>query len=176
MKDIVDSTIPILLPMSHGYWGTLSDMDQIRLSAWITLFCMSYEFAHKETVCVPQSERTIFSKRSIPSDRWFIAIGYGEPGPVYERTLHRSFSLGDDIDYEGHRHFQVTTFYFGKLLAVAYYSEFDITFDFKRFSALNGLTILWPLDGPLRKPFRVHYDEAPEALLEIISQMIRESI
>jgi hypothetical protein len=170
MKRIVDAAIPVLTPLDFGYWGMISLEDQQKLASWITLFTMSFEFSDKETVCVSDDERNLFRESGIPTNHWNIAIGYGEPTAGVERTKHCAISLHPSNHWNGHRKSQITAFFFGRLIALSYYSEIPYFDSFEPFARRHGLEPIWPpRDNDLRKPFRIHYDEAVEGLVADLS-------
>mgnify|MGYP000426180220 CR=1 FL=1 len=124
MKANVDAAIPVLTRMNYGYWGLVTESERTALVRWIAQFCMSYEFADRETVMIPQAVRTQFAKNGELAGHWIIAIGVALPVTGQEPIYHRGMGLvGPDGSVEP---IQVTVFMFGMLFAAAVYSAVKI--------------------------------------------------
>lgn len=176
MKDVVDRAIPVVKAMSLGYWGGISHEDVLALAAWITLSTMSYEFADKETVAISQFERDCFRVTAMPSDSWQICIGYGEPTPGIEEITHRGFAIRPTPYSPTAMNTQITAFYFGKLLALSFYTTVDLQMDVGTFAAAHGLARIWPNPRmPVRKPFYIHHDASITDLIESFTSLAQRS-
>ncbi|MBG6116212.1 hypothetical protein IWY39_000016 [Sphingobium sp. JAI105] len=176
MKGIVDESIPLLKPLTSGYWGSISLESQYILAKWIALFTMSFEYADRDTVCVSQRERDDFRRTGILSENWDIAIGYVEGAPGVEPTFHRGIQLWGQPDWNGHRLGQITAFVFGKMIAVASYSEFTHQFSFEDYATRLGLVTIWPIKSgsSIKKPFRIHCDDSVYQIIEEFSALLED--
>lgn len=179
MKTIVDDAIPILLPLSQGVWRPMDATARTRLASWLTLFTMSYEFAHRPTVRVPQSERSLFRHNGFPSEQWRIAVGSAKSFKSDDYVFHRAFNMVSvqSPEYpEDSIPGQATVLTFGGLIALTFYWEAPLEllgFDFDYYFKLRHLSALWPLhDSPIQKPFVTHYDPSIEALAQDFTERL----
>lgn len=172
MNRIIGEAKPTITDLNYGYWGQISLDRQSTVAAWIAMFVMSHEFADKETVCVSQHERTFLMDNGLPSENWQIAIGFGAPNPPNDMTTHRALELRPEYEWDGNRRFQITTSYFGRLLFMAYYADFD-NLQPEPFFIQNGLASIWPArTTPLRKPFRTHDEDSVGNLTALFTEWV----
>ena len=147
----------IFLRLVDGQWDSLNQDDRIHLAAWATRFTMVYEFAHKETVSVPQEERDYFYRKHTPPEGWFIFLGYYIGSSWVDKWNHRALTLIEDSDSVeiatgignktqiSPRRAQSTVLILGKM-ALNIVSGLDL--DPARYSEI-GLRIVWPDSYPL---------------------------
>jgi len=168
MKANVDAAIPTLTRMNYGYWGKITDYEAATLTRWIAQFSMSFEFADRDTVMIPQSVRTEFSKTNQLTGNWVIAIGVAMPVTGKEPAFHRALGL-THTDGETEP-VQVTAFMFGMLLAVSFYSHFPTPSPV--FSAISDmkLSVIFPLpsNGVVRPTWR-HSEETVPIVVDAIT-------
>lgn len=175
MKANVDAAIPALTQMGYGYWGAI-DCDQGEILAkWITQFSMSYEFADEKTVAVPAEERFTFSQTGKVSENWLVAIGYAEPKTNREPILHRRMAYIQAQTGQA-KLLQSTSFLFGKLVCLAFYSEIGVPLAATRSMADAHLAVIhpWPAKG-IRKPFWAHDENAVEFITDILTDALMAS-
>ena len=174
MKDIVDRAIPIVGRMNYGYWGRIYEFEARALEHWVALFVMSYEFCDRSTVCISYDERQRFRLTSKLSDSWHIAIGYADISAWSDKTVHRAMRIIQEDGSESHA--CITVFLHGNLIALAFYCELNLWFDFKRVMLGIGLEVLSGRYGQISKPFRVHSDYSVSGIVEYFSEFLEDSL
>lgn len=177
MKRIVDDAIPILERLHYGEWKNLPQEEREKLSAWLTLFSMSYEFADKRTVSVSAGERFSLKDTCRPSRHWQIAIGGAELAEPYaDLVTHRAISWLPTNRWSGNLSGQVTLLVFGRLIALVCYWEFPIYFDFGHFARSEGMHPLWPITSTsIATPFKVHDRDSFFRMVASFTAILREA-
>jgi hypothetical protein len=75
MSKLQSAAKPILLPMIHGNWSELDELQRDVLIRWILMFTMVVEFADPKTAVIPQQHRDALRlSRPIPFG-WTIWLG-----------------------------------------------------------------------------------------------------
>lgn len=176
MKKVLDEAMPMLKVLDAGYWGVLDERRQTVLSAWVAMFCSSYEFADLYTVTVSQMERDFLRRYGVPSRYWRIAIGFRHGIAKNEPVYHRAFSVRPEIHWVGERKCGATALSFGNLIAVAFHSERSLDFPFHVFCAKNRLVQIWPIQkNAVRKPFAGHFGDSVDQLIEALTKELNGS-
>ena len=118
---------------------------------------MSYEFADRRTVKIPQTVRDEFRETGYLSNEWVIAVGYAEPEVRTDRIHHRAFRFeGGEVT----RHGQVTGFLFGKLACMSYYLDYGAPERIAETARDLRLATIHPKpDRPISKPLWAHNDD-----------------
>lgn len=168
MKANVDAAIPILTRMNYGYWGKISNLETQALVRWIAQFAMSFEFADRETVMIPQAVRSHFAETTQLAGHWIIAIGNAEPTDGSDPIYHRALGImeGDKITGPA----QITAFMFGKLFCLAIYSSFQTPPDVLRAVSDMKLCSIYPFsDKNIEKPYWRHSEITVPIVVDAIS-------
>jgi hypothetical protein len=167
MKSNLDSAIPILKRLHDGYWGHVTEPEAAILVRWIAQFTMSYEFADRETVMIPQAIRTEFAMRNSLSGHWVAAIGIATPATGSEPVHHRAISLRHPDGRE--EPMQVTVLMFGRLIAMSVYSAFPTPNTV--FTAISemSLAIIHPPGSVVLRPSWGHNEETVPLVVQAVS-------
>jgi hypothetical protein len=171
MKANLDAAMPILKRLHDGYWGNVTDAEAVKLSRWFIQFTMSYEFADRETVAVPQEVRTQFAIEGSISGYWVIAIGVATPvtgrEPVYHRSLALRFPDGREEP------FQVTALMFGRLIALSVYSTFPTPIAVLSAVSDMSLAVIHPSQTEICRPSWGHNEETVPVIVQAITDALK---
>lgn len=168
MKANVDAAIPILTRMNYGYWGKISSIETEALARWIAQFAMSFEFADRETVMIPQSVRSHFAETTRLAGHWIIAIGNAAPTDGSDPIYHRALGIMENGEITGP--VQITAFMFGMLFCLAIYSSFPTPPELQRSIFDMKLCTIYPLsDKPIEKPYWRHSEVTVPIVVDAMS-------
>lgn len=171
MKYIVDKAIPLLKGFHENNLFKLKDIqDSNCVSSWVALFCMSHEFADKETICISASERDRFRLEGACNENWLCGYAKLEEFCPDDAYYHRAFSVQT---LNGTMHMQISLFTFGKVIFFGMWAPFEIDQEIQRFFKESGFNILYPYSIIPENPLRIRYNKYS---LSIIIQNISSKI
>ena len=174
MSRLQSETKPILIPLMLGKRSVLSQNDQRKLAAWITMFTMVSEFkkSNVQKAAIPFSERFSFYKHPKAHENWKIWIANYERETWGELIVRTTFPVSDngltpELGGDGMPipNTQATTFVVGRLYVHVYSSQLQKLVNDQRLKAA-GFVRLWPLAGRVIKwpPEVTIYDAEAEAV------------
>lgn len=170
MSRVVDRARPVLTRMNYGYWGAVSGEEVAALSRWIAMFTMSFEFADRETVCIPQHVREEFARGDDLGPDWLIAIGFVTPRTGLEPAIHRAFRFSIDSGHEAM--IQCTVFIFGRLICLSNHSVAGCPPRLSRMAQDMKLCGIHPAPAVVAKPLWEHDESSVEMIIEAMSDAI----
>ena len=172
MREINEAAEPILAELHRGVWWSLSADEKRKLSAWATMFTMTYEHADMKTLATPQCERTFLMESGQPPSNWKVWIGEYSNGVWSDTCQHKGASFNPSQSSPADltpMNLQSTVFTFGKLLLNTFSTHADLNFKAAEYGFRLGLQTIWPINGSvIRKPSNVH----GAAQVEFIAQVL----
>jgi hypothetical protein len=75
MSRLQEETKPFLVPMLEGRATVLHKRAQRFLAAWTAMMVMAAEYAERELIAIPASDRTFLREENKPPEHWHIWIG-----------------------------------------------------------------------------------------------------
>lgn len=170
MSMIVEAARPVLTRMNYGYWGRVTTGEAAALSRWIAMFTMSFEFADRETVCVPQHVREEFARGDDLGPDWLIAIGFATPRTGLEPAAHRAFRLSIESGHEAM--IQCTVFLCGRLICMSNHSVAGCPERLHRMAEDMKLCVIHPPGAEIIKPLWEHDESSVDMIIQSMSDAI----
>jgi hypothetical protein len=147
MSVLQNNAKPFLEPLLRGDWPEL-DADAISaVCRWVKMVVISLEFAHPETVAIPEEERLAFSRTQEIGDNWQILLGRNSEPHRTGAFWHRGSALADAParDQQLTCNVQTTTFYFGRMVVHAISGPSKYMPDADVYARDLGFRAVWPL-------------------------------
>jgi len=157
MSGIQGRTSSIALPFVRGEFPYLREARRTQLATWATMVTMNLEYWDRETVQVPQVQRTALMRDLAPPPNWYVGItryaGTRLDGAFYHRAMRVILDELDGPEAISDAHdAQATVFALGKTLfhtfSVSSAEGFSAAIeDPLTYGSAFGLRTIWPIDG-----------------------------
>lgn len=193
MSQLQDAAKPLLIPHINGEWPDKNSADQQKLAAWAVMFTMVFEFKHRETIGVSQSQRREFMQSRLPPKNWFVWCGQYK-GNLWSdsRCINHFGLLGRKLSIDLTEKIlsgkseetlflaQSTAFTLGSIFIMTFsWIDDAITeFDTNAFAGENNLKTIWPIRSEIvSAPYHVLTDvQADQVSRALVHPDIRQNV